>query len=135
MATGVYAKGLGHFLDGDIDWSSDNIKCCLIDSSDYTVNLATDEALDDIPSGAIVGTSSNFASKTSTNGVADAADATLVSVTGDQSEAIVIYKDSGTPSTSWLICYIDDYSGLPVTPNGTNITIAWPNDSNKIFKL
>jgi len=135
MATGVYALGLEHFLGGDIAWDSDNIKAVLVDAADYTVNLATDEALDDIPVGARVATSSNLASKTITGGVADAADATLTSVTGDPSEALVIYKDSGVEATSFLIAYIDNYTGLPVTPNGSNITIAWPNDSNKIFKL
>jgi hypothetical protein len=38
--------------------------------------------------------------KTVTDGVADANDVTLTAVTGDPSEALVIYKDTGTESTS-----------------------------------
>jgi hypothetical protein len=135
MATGMYAKGLEHFLKGDISWDSDDIKVVLIDAADYTVDLAADEALDDVTGAGRVSTSGNLSGKTVTGGVADASDATLSTVTGDQAEALVVYKDSGVEATSYLICYIDNYTGLPVTPNGSNITIAFPNDSNKIFKL
>jgi hypothetical protein len=73
--------------------------------------------------------------KTVTLGVADAADITYSSVSGSACAYIIIYKDSGVSATSPLIAKIDDYTGLPVTPNGGNITVSWPNDSNKIFKL
>jgi hypothetical protein len=56
-------------------------------------------------------------------------------VTGDQSEALVIYKDTGSAATSPLIAYIDTATGLPVTPNGADVTVTWDNGSNKIFKL
>jgi hypothetical protein len=135
MANALYDLGRQAFLDGDIDWSADNIKCVLVDAADYTVNLTTDNALDDIPAGARVATSGNLASKTSTAGVADAAPITFSTVTGDQSEALVIYKDSGVESTSLLIAYIDSATGLPVTPNGGDITVTWNNGANKIFKL
>lgn len=135
MANALYDKGREAFLNGDIDWDTDNIKVVLVDAADYTVNLATDDNLDDIPAGARVATSGNLTGKTITDGVADAADVTLSSVTGDQSEALVIYKDSGVESTSKLIAYIDTATGLPVTPNGSDITITWDSGANKIFKL
>ena len=56
-------------------------------------------------------------------------------MTGDPSEALVIYKDTGTESTSPLIMYIDTATGLPVTPNGGDITVTWDNGTNKIFKV
>ncbi|HXJ56501.1 MAG TPA: hypothetical protein VNU68_07560 [Verrucomicrobiae bacterium] len=135
MANALYDKGRQAFLDGDIDWSADNIKVVLVDAADYTVNLTTDQYLSDVPSGGRVATSSNLGSKTSTAGVADAADVTLTAVTGDPSEALVIYKDTGVASTSPLIAYIDTATGLPVTPNGGDITIQWDSGANKIFKL
>ena len=135
MANGLYDKGREGFLDGSIDWDTDNIKVVLVDAADYTVNLATDDNLDDVPAAARVATSANLASKTVTDGVADAADVTFSSVTGDPSEALVIYKDTGVESTSRLIAYIDTATGLPVTPNGGDITIAWDSGANKIFKL
>lgn len=135
MANALYAKGREGFLDGSIDWDTHTIKCVLVDAADYTVNLSTHDNLDDVPSGARVGTAQTLASKTVTDGVADAADVTFTAVTGDPSEAIVIWKDTGTESTSRLIAYIDTATGLPVTPNGGDITIAWDNGANKIFKL
>lgn len=136
MASGLYDKGREGFLDGSIDWDTDDIRIILIDVADYTVNLATHDFLDDVPAGARVATSGALASKTVTAGVADAADVTLTAVTGDVSEAIVIYKHTGVAGTSRLIAYIDTASsGLPVTPNGGDIVIAWDAGVNRIFKL
>jgi hypothetical protein len=135
MANALYGKGREKFLNADIDWAADNIKVVLVDVADYTVSIDTHEFLSDVASGGRVATSSNLASKTSTLGVADAADVTFSAVTGDQSEALVIYKDTGSAATSPLIAYIDTATGLPVTPNGADITVTWDNGSNKIFKL
>jgi ApbE superfamily uncharacterized protein (UPF0280 family) len=135
MANALYAKFKELLLGGDIALDADNIKVVLVDAADYTVNLATHDNLDDIPVGARVATSGNLTGKSITNGVFDAADVTLTAVTGDPSEALVIYKDTGTASTSSLIAYIDTATGLPVTPNGGDITITWDNGANKIFAL
>lgn len=135
MANALYDAGREAFLDGNISWSTDDIKVVLVDTNDYTVDLAAHDFLDDIPAAARVATSGNLASKTVTDGVADAADVTLSSVTGDESEALVIYKDTGVESTSNLIAYIDTATGLPVTPNGGDITITWDGGANRIFRL
>jgi len=135
MANALYDKGREGFLDGSIDWDTDTIKCVLVDSADYTPNLATHDFLDDVPSGGRVGTPQTLTGKTVTNGVADANDVTFPAVTGDPSEYILIWKDTGVESTSRLIALLDTATGLPVTPNGGDIGIAWDNGANKIFKL
>lgn len=135
MANAMYDKGRQKFLDADIDWSADNIKCVLVDTALYTVDLANHEFLSDIAAGARVATSSNLSSKTSTAGVADAADVTLSSVTGATVEAIVFYKDTGSAATSPLFLFIDTATGLTLTPNGADVTLQFDNGSNKIFKL
>ena len=135
MANALYDKARQAFLDGDLDWAANDIKVYLIDTADYRVNLATDDFADDIAGAAKVATSGNLAGKSSTNGVADANDVTFTAVSGDVSEALVIWQDSGSQATSRLIAYIDSATGLPVTPNGGDITVAWDNGSNKIFKL
>lgn len=135
MANSLYAKGRQGFLEGLIDWDTDNIKAVLVDAGAYTVDLATHDNLDDIAAGARIATSGNLASKTVTDGVADAADVVFTAVSGASVEAIAIYKDTGTPSTSRLIAYIDTATGLPITPNGSDITITWDNGTNRIFKL
>lgn len=135
MGNALYDKGRKGFLAGEIDWDADDIRVILIDVADYTVDLAVDDFLDDIPGAARVAVSGALTGKTTTDGVADADDVILSSVTGDQCEAIVIYKHTGVESTSALIAYIDSATGLPVTPNGGDITIQWDSGANKIFKL
>ena len=135
MANALYDKGREAFLRGEVSWNGDDIKVVPVDLADYTQDLALDDHLDDIPVAARVATSPNLASKTTTDGVADAADVTFSLVTGDQSEAIVIYQDTGVESTSKLIAFIDTATGLPVTPNGGDITVQFDNGANKIFKL
>lgn len=135
MANALYDKGRQKFLEGDIAWLTDNIKLVFVDSADYTIDLATHDFLNDIPVAGRVATSGNFAGKTSTDGVADASDVTVSSVSGDPFELIVIYKDSGASTTSPLIAAIDTATGLPLTPNGGDVTVAWDNGANKIFKL
>jgi hypothetical protein len=135
MANALYNKGREAFLNGGINWSSDDIRVILIDAADYTVNLATHDFLNDVPAPARVATSSALTGKTSTDGVANAGAVTFTAVTGDQSEAVIIYKHTGVESTSTLIAYIDTATGLPITPSGGNITITWDSGANKIFKL
>lgn len=112
----------------------DDIRVILVDTADYTVNLATHDFLDDVPGAARVATSGNISTTVSGN-VVDGSDVTFSAVTGDPSEALVIYKHTGTESTSRLIAYIDTATGLPVTPNGGDITVTWDSGSNKIFAL
>jgi len=135
MANALYDKGREGFLDGSIDWDTNDIRVILIDVADYTVNLATHTFLNEVPAISRVATSGALTSKTVAAGVADAADVVLAAVTGDPSEAIVIYQHTGVETTSRLIAYIDTATGLPVTPNGGDITIQWDNGANKIFKL
>lgn len=133
MANRLYDLGRESFLKGEISWSGDNIKACLVDSASYTPNTATDQFLSDLSG--VVATSGNLASKTTTDGVADAADVTFSSVTGNQSEYIVVYQDTGVSTTSRLIALVDTATGLPVTPNGGDIVVQWDSGANKIFKL
>ena len=135
MANSLYDRGRQGFLAGEIDWDANDIRLILIDEADDTIDLAADEDLADRAGAARVATSSAFGTKTTTAGVADAADVTLSSVTGDVSESIDLYQHTGTEATSLLIANIDTATGLPVTPNGGNITVQWDSGANKIFKL
>lgn len=137
MSNQFYAKGLEGFADGSIDWDTHDIRCVLVDA-DYTVDLAAHDNLDDVPAGARAtgGTSGAFTGKTVSGGVLDADDITFAAVTNaTQVVGIVIYKHTGTESTSRLIMYMDTASGLPFTPNGGAVTITWEATGNKIGKL
>lgn len=135
MANQLYKKGRQFFLEGAIAWLSDDIRCVLVDTNLYSPNFSTDDNLDDIPVGARTAVSGTLGSRTSTDGTADAADITFSGVTGAQSEALVIYKHTGVDATAHLLAYIDTATGLPVTPNGGDITVQWDNGTNKIFTL
>ena len=135
MANALYGKGRQKFLEGGVAWLTDSIKAVLVDVADYTVQIDTHEFLSDIAGAGRVATSANMSAKTSTLGVADVGDFSFTAVTGDPSEAIIFYKDTGTAATSPLIAYIDTATGLPVTPNGGDINIQVDNGSNKLFKL
>lgn len=135
MANALYDHGREAFLKGEISWSSDNIKVVLVDTADYTVDINAHQYLSSVASEGRVATSGNLSGKTTTAGVADAGDVTFSAVTGDPCEALVIYKDTGDAATSPLIAYIDTATGLPVTPNGGDISIVFDSGSNKVFRL
>lgn len=135
MANSLYDAGREGFLDGNCDWDTHSFKVVCIDHATDTPVVATDDNLDDLLVGSRIATSSALTSVTKTAGVADAADVTLSLVSGASFESINIFKDTGTESTSRLVAYIDTATGLPCTPNGADITIAWDNGANKIFKL
>ena len=101
-----------------------DIKCALVDLDDYTPNFATHAVLNDVPGAAIVATSGNLAGKTVTSGVFDANDFSFPGVSGDQSEALLYYHDTGNPLTSTLLCLCDTATGLAVTPDGNNINVT-----------
>ena len=133
MANALYGRGRQKFLEGAIDWLSDDIRVALVDTGTYTVNIDVHEFYSDLSG--VVATSGLLSGKSSTLGVADAADITISSVSGSSVEALVLYKDTGVSGTSPLIAYIDTGTGLPFTHNGGDVLISWDNGANKIFRL
>lgn len=107
---------------------TDTIKAILIDIADDDPDTSSDQDLADIAAGARVATATlvTVTFGTVAAGRLDAADLTFPTVTGDQSEEILIYGHTGTESTSPLIVVLDTFSaGMPVTPNGANIVVVW----------
>lgn len=136
MANALYTKYKESMLslNPSVDLDTDTIKAALVTAS-YTANLSTDQYWSSA-SANVVGTPGTLASKTITSGVFDAADVTFTAVAaGTAASQIVIFKDTGSAATSPLIARIDTATGLPVTPNGGDITITWDNGANKIFAL
>jgi hypothetical protein len=134
MANAIYPKYKEALLGGstNIDLSAGTVKAALVDSGTYTYS-ATHQFLTDLTG--VVGTAQTIgATKSIANGTFDGADVTYTSVTGNSAEAIVIYLDTGTGGTSRLVAFLDtSVTGLPVTPNGGNITITW--NASGIFTL
>lgn len=136
MANALYDKGREAFLNGQISWGNDDIRAILVDTTLYTVNLATHQYLSSVPGNSRKAVSSSFIGKSVAAGVADATDVTFSAVSaGNAIQAMVIYKHTGNDATAALIAYIDSATGLPVTPNGGDITATFDNGNNRIFKL
>ncbi len=121
-------------LTSGLDLSSLEIRIILGDAADITFSSAFD-FLDDIDAGSgVVAESNALDSKTTTAGTFDAADETWSAVSGDVSEQIWGFYETGTSSTSSLIFFFDtSVTGLPVTPNGGDITCAW--NGSGIFSI
>jgi hypothetical protein len=142
MANALFDPGREGFLDGSIDWDTATIKVALVRG--YTFSAAH-KFVSDVTGagGTLVATSGALASKTVTAGVADAADVTFTAVpTGAAIPALVVFQSSAVTggadvaaTAQRVIAYIDTATGLPVTPNGGDITVAWDNAANRIFKL
>jgi len=133
MANAIYPLYKQSLLDGDtnIDLNDLTVKVALVDTGTYTYSAAH-QFLTSLTG--VVGTAQTIANTTVTNGLFDGDNVTYTAVTGNSAEALVIYIDTGTAGTSRLVAYIDTgVTGLPVTPNGGDITITW--NASGIFQL
>jgi hypothetical protein len=134
MANALYPKWKEQLLQftANNNVSAGTVKVALIDTGTYTYSSA--HQFYSSASAAAVGTPQTLGSKTFTNGVFDAADVTFTAVTGASIEALIIWIDTGSNATSPLVAYIDtSVTGLPVTPNGGDISIVW--NASGIFAL
>jgi hypothetical protein len=136
MANALFNSAKELLLTGQLSWMGDDIRVALVRG--YTFN-ATHDYLDDVTgSGAtVVATlASGLTGKSATGGVADADDIVFGSVTaGAAIPAVVFYREAASDALRALIAYFDVGSGLPVTPNGTDVNIVWDNGSNRIFRI
>lgn len=134
MANAIYPLYKQALLTADtnVDIENGTVKVALVDTGTYTYS-ASHQFLSSLTG--VVGTAQTLSTNTVTNGVFDSAtDPTFTAVTGNSVEALVIYIDTGVAGTSRLVAYIDTgVTGLPVTPNGGNITITW--NASGIFAL
>ena len=140
MSNQLYPKAKEDFLSGNLNLSSNTVTLALIDTGVYTFSSAHEDRAD-VPNTAVISTA-NLASKTITSGVFDADDATFVSVTGANCEALILYHNTGDAENdgtrqadSRLIAYIDTATGLPILPNGGDITVRFSDGASKIFTL
>lgn len=133
MANAIYDKYKEILLSTQTNTSlsTGTVKVALVDAGTYTFSQSH-QFLSSLSG--VVGTAQTLGTKTFTNGVFDAADVTFTAVSGASAEALVIYVDTGVAGTSPLVAYLDTgFTGLPVTPSGGDITIAW--NASGIFKI
>jgi hypothetical protein len=135
----LYGPGREGFLKGEISWNVATIKVDL--GRGYTFD-STDKFVSDLTSHTAVSTYT-LSGKTVTDGVADASDFSFPAVgAGTACTYMVIYQASAVTggadvatSAQRVIAYIDNSTGLPVTPNGADIAVTFDSGANRIFKL
>lgn len=121
MANQLYPKGKEAFLGADMALDTDNIKASLTN----TTYSAVHQFLSDVVISDASYTSPNLVTKVITNGIFNSDNLIMASaVAGAAQNFLVLYQDSGVAATSRLIAHIDTATGLPVTPDGTNINIT-----------
>lgn len=124
MANKIYPKWLEALIQASANSAlTGTVKAVMVDTGVYIYSDAH-QFLSDLSG--IIGTAQTLTTKTYVNGVFDADNVTYTAVSGNTVEAVVFYIDTGVAGTSRLVAYIDTgQTGLPVTPNGGNIDIAW----------
>lgn len=133
MANAIYPLYKQALLDAsaNVDLNDGTVKVALIDTGTYTYNAAH-EFYSSVSG--VVGTPQTINNTTVTNGLFDGDNVTYTAVTGNSVEALLIYIDTGSAATSRLVAWIDtSVTGLPVTPNGGDISITW--NASGIFQL
>lgn len=132
MPNTFYPKGAQKILGAQINFSTDSISAVLVPSG-YTYSTAH-EFLSE--AGALVGAPVSLANKDITGGVFDADDLDFGALaSGSVVKALAIYKDTGAPATSPLLCYLDVVTGFPFATNGGGVSIPWSNGAAKILSL
>lgn len=146
MPDAFYNTGLNGFAAGEIDFDTASIKVGLLRGGAYTATHQFMSELLAVAGVVLVSTTAALATKTIGTpgpGVADAADSLFASVpTGTACNSLVLFQASAVAggvdvatTAQRLIAYLDSYTGLPVTPNGANINLVFPNDANRILKI
>lgn len=134
MANAIYPKYKEALLSGanNVSLVDETVKVSLIDNEEITYDANT-EFYSEFNANGVIATAT-IANTSVTGGLFDGSDVTFSSVTGDESEAIMIWIDTGDANTSRIVAYLDTgVSGLPVTPNGSDIDIEW--NVSGIFQL
>ncbi|CAM4266792.1 DUF2190 domain-containing protein [Comamonas aquatilis] len=132
MANKFFPRGAQKVLGASINLATDTIKAALVpDSYTYT---ETHEYLNQL--GTIVGAAVELTGKTVVGGVFDADDPAFGALAaGSTVKAVVLFKDTGNPATSPLVCYLDVITGFPFSTNGGTVSANWSDGSAKILSL
>lgn len=132
MASVLYPKYLQEVRNGKFNFSTDDIRAIGYDVA-YTPADATDEFLDDIPSGAILSVTVAALTVTNLLDTVDIADFTLPSViTGKSLLGWIFYQHTGSDATARLICR--KVLATPIPTNGGDLLCAPSAGDNKVWR-
>lgn len=133
MANAVYRNGLVNFADGDINWTSHDIR---VDARQTTAFTATHEFRSQLA--ATLRGTATLTGKSAAGGALFAADTVITPSAAGTVNRLVLYRWTGSDATSPLIAWYDTwFDGSPINFSLTaaGVTIHWPRWKNGIFKL
>lgn len=129
-------------FDNDVDFLADTMKVALVTA--YTPNIDTHEFWGDagvssteesgtgyVAGGETLGTKATTVNTTTDLVEVDAADVTWTGLDVGTPSHAIIYKDTGTPATSPLMCYME----ITTASNGGDYTIQWSTSPAAICTL
>ncbi len=122
MSSEIYPAALDAIAKGLVDFTTDDVRIQAV-SSAYAYSAAHD-FLDDVGAGARLGAAVALASKTATNGLAEATSpATVASLAaGDDVVGAILYVHTGTDATARLLAYLE--ATAPTATNGNDFNLV-----------
>jgi len=130
MANAIYVEFTQSQLEGgtnislNVNDATDGPFVALLDTGTYTFSQ-THDFYNDLTG--IVGTDQRITVPTVADGLFDGVDLTYTAVSGASIEALGFYRHNAGANTTWRLVAFEDtgVTGLPLTPNGGNITVTW----------
>jgi hypothetical protein len=144
----LFDKARKDFAEGQHNWSTDDLRCLLLNDGysldvGHTMLSAIDGAAggprDYSPSGDtadFLGYQLENAAVADNGAVyADPRRFVTVQTALNPVNAILLYKFVTSATDSPLIYYAGIATGLPIQPNGGDIIVTWSSGTNRIFRL
>jgi hypothetical protein len=125
----MFGPGKQGLLDGSIDLDTDDVRVMLVKAA-YTFD-ATDKFVADlgaVDNGRSIALGSAAVSAT---GVFDAADTTLTATDAAASDALVLFKNTGSDATARVIAYLSIASFTPSASQA--VAVTWDSGASKLF--
>lgn len=141
MANASYLPFRSGILTGAYDLDTAVLKAALV--SGYTYDAAHAFMSDVTGNGGVInGTPVALTNATVSDGVFDADDVTITTTASGANHTLIVYQASAVTggadvaAGSQRLCwYFDTGTNLPVVPGAGDLTVAWPNTANKIYKV
>jgi len=107
----------------------DPVKCQAVDSTHGYIS-GTSDFMDDISGGSFLGTELDLAETTTTDGECTSAGGSLGTISsGDFVDALIIFRDTGSPATDRILTFIDmnsDNTDMLKEGDGGTMSVTFP---------
>lgn len=134
MSTFVYDNARSLAATAALNWPAITAKAALM-SGAYTPNRHTDVHLSDVPGGAVIISATMTGLSQTSGNCTGSIPEFMAFLNASPVVGLLIYKDTGDPTTSPLIYYSDEGVGFPFTALGFNYSIGADLSAGGFFEL